>query len=47
LRTLIGDPALRERMGQAGRRRVEKEFSVQANEKKLANCLIESQGGQI
>lgn len=41
LRALIADPALRERMGQAGRRRVEEEFSVQVNAPKLAAWLRE------
>jgi glycosyltransferase involved in cell wall biosynthesis len=44
LRSLIGDAALRERMGQAGRHRVEQDFSVQANERRLADILMQSHG---
>lgn len=39
LQTLLQDPALRRRMGEEGRRRVEKEFSVQAHAPRMVNML--------
>ena len=36
---LVGDAALRRQMGQAGRRRVEAHFSVQAQEDRLARLF--------
>jgi glycosyltransferase involved in cell wall biosynthesis len=42
LRTLARDPGLRYRMGQAGRIKVEREFSLQVIAPKLAGCLVEA-----
>lgn len=39
LRTLAGDPALRARMGQAGRRKVEQQFCLQVTAPKLVELL--------
>jgi len=39
LRTLIGDPVLRQRMGRAGRRKVEKEYAIQVTGSRMAHLL--------
>jgi len=44
LRGLRDDPGLRERMGRAGRRRVEERYSVRAVEGRLARILREAAG---
>lgn len=46
LRALHGDPGLRERMGRAGRRRVEGRYSVQALWPELADALREAARGR-
>ena len=43
LRTLLADPALRQRMGQAGRQKVERQFSLQVTGPKVG-CLACSGG---
>ena len=42
LRTLATDPALRHRMGQAGRVKVERDYSLQVAAPKLAGWLVEA-----
>ncbi len=40
LQTLLADPALRQRMGQAGRQKVEQQYSLQVTGPKLASLLM-------
>lgn len=49
LRTLLSDAALRKRMGEAGRRKVEREYSLQVWGPRVAQMLrdVDSQGGRI
>jgi glycosyltransferase involved in cell wall biosynthesis len=42
LRQLADDPGLRARMGEAGRAKVEREFSTRANAPKLAKVLADA-----
>ena len=42
LQTLLADPALRQRMGQAGRQKVEQQYSLQVTGPKLASLLMKA-----
>ena len=44
LRTLLGDAALRQRMGQAGRRQVEEKYCLQVTGPRLAELLVSASG---
>lgn len=46
LKALAADPALRQRMGQAGRAKVEREFCLQVTAPRLASLLLETAGGK-
>lgn len=45
LSTLLADAELRQRMGQAGRKKVESQFCIQATGPKLATLLLSAAGG--
>ena len=44
LRRLIADPALRQRMGDAGRRRVESHYSLRVHAPRLSALLLDTAG---
>ncbi len=44
LQTLLADPALRQRMGQAGRQKVDQQYSLQVTGPKLASLLMKAAG---
>lgn len=42
LRTLLVDPGLRQRMGQAGRRKIEQQYSIQVTGPRVAQLLVQA-----